>query len=97
MNREKGTRPASSLTAGRDAATEGAKERGVCAHSITRWEDLPAVLSPEQTAELLGCCSKTVRELCAQGRIAAFKGGARWFISRDRLKALTEGEAMDHD
>lgn len=44
--------------------------------SITDAQPLDRVLTPAQTAALLGRSTKTVRELCKRGRIRAVKCGA---------------------
>ena len=44
--------------------------------SITDAQPLDRVLSPAQTAALIGRSTKTVRELCKRGKIRAVKCGA---------------------
>lgn len=65
-----------------------------CAHGTT-WNDLPEILSPSQAALMLPMCATTIRTLCKQGKFPAFKAGAHWLISRDRLRTLIEGGDLD--
>lgn len=59
------------------------------------WDAYPVVLTPEETALLLNCRVTTVLELCRKGALPGVKiGGKLWWISRDKLRAMVEGEGM---
>ena len=48
----------------------------------------------EEAAALLGFTAQTVRFAVRDGRLPAFKIGKRWFIPREPLDRLLNGEAV---
>lgn len=47
---------------------------------------LPVYLTPDQCASLLGVTGKTVRKMCQQGKLPAFKVGPKlWRIDKDAV------------
>ena len=57
--------------------------------------DLPATLTVQQVADLLGMHNKGVYRWIREGIIPAYKLGASWFIVRDDLKdALAQGSNL---
>ena len=47
----------------------------------------------DEAASLLGLTAQTVRFAVRDGRIPAFRIGRRWFIPREQLDRLLNGEA----
>ena len=49
----------------------------------------PDLFTGEQTAEMLGLSTNTVRSLCRNGQIPAVHIGRRWYVPRAKLDELT--------
>lgn len=62
---------------------------------MTKPDDAPVIGVP-QAAALLDVSPATVRALCRDGSLPAFKVGRAWRFSRRRLTALLEGEEAAH-
>lgn len=56
------------------------------------WEDLPAVLTIEETARFLRRGYRCVLRLCRQRGFPAMRLGRRWLINRDGLKRWLDRE-----
>jgi hypothetical protein len=53
---------------------------------------MPLVMSSADVAGLLGVSEQVVRHLCRTGQIPARHIGRRWFVSRERLAAVLDGD-----
>lgn len=47
----------------------------------------PALISPDQLAEVTGLSAFTIRKLCRDGKLHAIKIGSSWRINRDETFA----------
>lgn len=61
--------------------------------AVKNWEDLPLILTADETAMLLKCSINTVLKFCRSGKIRACKPEGFWIISRDMLRQYIEGGA----
>lgn len=58
---------------------------------ITWYRDfdaMPAVLTPEDCANILGLSYEQVRKLCREGKLPAAKFGKVWRVRKEDLQAL---------
>lgn len=62
---------------------------------MTSWNDLPLMLSAQQTAEVTGYGVFRIRELCAAGKMPHVRLGRAYKIPRDTLRAWLERQAED--
>ena len=51
-------------------------------------EAAPVLLTPKQTADLLGFCPRTVQRLAAEGKLPAVKVGNKWRFNKAKIAAL---------
>ena len=56
-----------------------------------KWEDLPLVLTVEETAQVLRVTAKLITEMCRKGELPAVKVGRAWRIKRDDVLAYLQG------
>ena len=57
------------------------------------WEDLPLVLTVEETAQVLRVTAKLITEMCRKGELPAVKVGRAWRIKRDDVLAYLQGSS----
>jgi len=57
------------------------------------WNELPLVLTTEEAAQLLRVTVKTIKTMCAEGRLPAAKVGRAWRINRDDVLTFLRGDA----
>lgn len=53
------------------------------------------ILNTKDVAEILGISYQTVRKECAEGRIPAVKVGRKYFVTRENLYKLLNGESKE--
>ena len=51
---------------------------------------MPAILTPEECANILGISYEQVRKLCRTGALPATKFGKLWRVQKEALQALFE-------
>lgn len=54
------------------------------------WDDAPAILSAQETADLLGIHLNTAKKLLADGEIPGFKLGRVWKVDKVELRRWFE-------
>lgn len=52
----------------------------------TNWEDLPLLMSVEETSEVTGYCPTRIRELCRGGRLPNIRLGRAYRIPKEALR-----------
>lgn len=52
----------------------------------------PLMVTTEQAARVLGCCSRTVQRMCERGELKAVRVRSMWRINRAALMDFVEGK-----
>ena len=50
------------------------------------WDEYPLMMTVAETAKLLRCTEKTVREMLRTGTLFGIRTGRTWRVPRDRLR-----------
>ena len=54
----------------------------------------PTIMSVDEAAAALHVCATSIRRLCREGQLRAFKLGRSWRVPRVALGELASGEAL---
>lgn len=58
----------------------------------TDWSQYPVTLTVHQSAEVCGCCDRTILNKLRSGELQGVKLGRSWRISKEYLRRLIDGE-----
>ena len=58
--------------------------------SFTNWDEVPLLLTTEETAAILRVHTNTVKYLIHSGQLAATKIGRAWRIPRESVKSIVD-------
>ena len=62
---------------------------------ITRWDDIPLIFDIPIMVRLLGRSYDSVKKMCLQGRLPAFKIGNEWRFNKESVQRWMEAGGED--
>lgn len=60
--------------------------------AITSWDDIPLVFDIPIMCRLLGRSNESIKQLCQQKKIPAFKAGREWRFEKHAIQAWVKNQ-----